>query len=410
MKLPLKFSEYLVKLKNHHIGGSFIMHYYETLLLTPGPTPVPKEINEAIQLPMVGHRSADFENIAKTAFTSLKKIFGSTNDVMVLTSSGTSVLEASMLNIVNPDDHFVVIVSGAFGNRFKQIAETYYQNVHVFNVAWGEAVNIDAFKNYLSNLNETITAVFCQYCETSTGVLHPVGQIGYAIKSFDPDIYFVVDGVSCIGAVDANMERDNIDVLISGSQKAIMLTPGLAFVAYNDRALERFQEVKTPRFYLDLTKYHSSLIQHSTPFTPNVALFRALNRYSALIENEGFEHVIKRHNIIKQALRTALKALDLDLLVQSQDASPTVTAFIPKDSAELKYIKDSLKANYRITIAGGQGKLKGQILRIGHMGKVSPFDILSVVAALETILSDYRKMNYIGKGMKAYMEVIHHEA
>src|SRR5699024_5310924 len=212
------------------------MKYYHPLLLTPGPTPVPEHILHATQLPMVGHRSSDFETIAEQAFKSLKPIFGSKNEVMILTSSGTSSLEASMLNIANPDDHIVIIVSGAFGNRFKQIAETYYQNVHIFDVEWGQAVDVPAFIDFITELNVDITAVYCQYCETSTAVLHPVGELGAALKSFDENIYYIVDGVSCIGAVDANIARDNIDVLISGSQKAIMLPPGLAFVAYNNRA------------------------------------------------------------------------------------------------------------------------------------------------------------------------------
>lgn len=386
------------------------MNYYEPLLLTPGPTPVPNEINHAMTLPMVGHRSPDFEAIAKEAFANLKPIFGTKNDVMILTSSGTSVLEASMLNIVNSDDHFVVIVSGAFGNRFKQIAETYYQNVHVYDVEWGKAVNVEEFATYLSSLERKITAVFTQFCETSTTVLHPVAQLGKAIKEIDENIYYVVDGVSCIGAVDVDLERDNIDVLVSGSQKALMLPPGLAFVAYNQRALQRFKEVTTPRFYLNLNKYHDSLQQDTTPFTPNVGLFRAVNAYADLVKNEGFDNTITRHCTIRDALRVALSALDLELLVEDAYASPTVTAFIPRDNEELNHIKSTLKSQFNITIAGGQGKLKGTILRIGHMGKVSPFDILAVVTALEIILSDYRKVNYIGKATSKYTEVIYHDA
>lgn len=395
--------------KSYTVGG-ILMNYYEPLLLTPGPTPVPNEINHALGLPMVGHRSPDFEIIAKKAFNNLKPIFGTDNEVMILTSSGTSVLEASMLNIVNPDDHFVVIVSGAFGNRFKQIAETYYKNVHIYNVEWGQPVNVTDFITYLSHLEHTITAVFTQFCETSTAVLHPVTELGKALKLFNEAIYFIVDGVSCIGAVDVDLKRDYIDVLVSGSQKAIMLPPGLAFVAYSNRALQRFQEVTTPRFYLNLNKYFDSLQQDSTPFTPNVGLFRAVNAYADLINAEGFENTIKRHYIIRDGLRAALRALDLELLVEDDFASPTVTSFIPTNKDELTHIKSTLKTKFNITIAGGQGKLKGKILRIGHIGKVSPFDILAVVSALEVILSDYRQTNYIGQGITKFSEVIHSEA
>lgn len=382
------------------------MKQYHPLLLTPGPTPVPDEILHATQEPMVGHRSSDFEAIAQEAFQAIKPVFGTENEVMILTSSGTSSLEASMLNIANPDDHIVIIVSGAFGNRFKQIAETYYQNVHIFDVEWGQAVDVPAFIDFITELNVDITAVYCQYCETSTAVLHPVRELGAALKSFDENIYYIVDGVSCIGAVDANIARDNIDVLISGSQKAIMLPPGLAFVAYNNRAKQRFSEVTTPRFYLDFNKYLNSLADNSTPFTPNVALFRGVNAYAQLVEQEGFDNVIARHYAIRDGLRSALKALDLDLLVEDQYASPTVTAFVPQSKDELAYIKNELKSRFSITIAGGQGHLKGQILRIGHMGKISPFDILQVISALEIIISEYRNTSLIGKALTQYMEVV----
>lgn len=382
------------------------MKYYHPLLLTPGPTPVPEHILHATQLPMVGHRSSDFESIAEQAFKSLKPIFGSKNEVMILTSSGTSVLEASMLNIANPDDDIVIIVSGAFGNRFKQIAETYYDNVHIFEVEWGQAVNVPDFIDFLKSLNTDITAVFSQYCETSTAVLHPVHELGKALSDFDSSIYFVVDGVSCIGAVDVDLDRDYIDVLVSGSQKAIMLPPGLGFVAYNNRAKERFNEVVTPRFYLDLNKYLKSLSEHSTPFTPNVSLFRGVNAYAELVNAEGLDQVVDRHYAIRDGLRQALKALDLELLVQDAYASPTVTAFIPKSKDELNHIKNELKNRFAITIAGGQGHLKGQILRIGHMGQISPFDILQVVSALEILLSEFRNESYVGKAITQYMEVV----
>ncbi|PTL10217.1 aminotransferase [Staphylococcus gallinarum] len=382
------------------------MKYYHPLLLTPGPTPVPDQILHATQLPMVGHRSNDFETIAEEAFRALKPVFGSENEVMILTSSGTSSLEASMLNLANPEDDIVIIVSGAFGNRFKQIAETYYENVHIFEVEWGKAVNVPDFIDFLKSLNRDITAVFSQYCETSTAVLHPVNELGHALKDFDESIYFVVDGVSCIGAVDVDLKRDQIDVLISGSQKAIMLPPGLAFVAYNNRAKARFAEVTTPRFYLDLNKYLKSQADNSTPFTPNVALFRGVTAYAQLIEEEGLEQVVARHYAIRDGLRAALKALDLDLLVEDAYASPTVTAFVPKTKDELNFIKNELKKRFSITIAGGQGHLKGEILRIGHMGQISPFDILQVVSALEIIVSEFRNEAYIGTAITQYMEVV----
>ncbi|WP_281198466.1 pyridoxal-phosphate-dependent aminotransferase family protein [Staphylococcus schleiferi] len=385
------------------------MYTHHSLLLTPGPTPVPQRIQAQMNLPMVGHRSTEFETIAEAAFSSLKQVFGSTNDVMILTSSGTSALEATMLNIVNPDDTVVIIVSGAFGNRYKQIAETYFNHVHVYEVEWGKSFEVDGVIEFIKNIETPVNAVFTQYCETSTAVLHPVAELGHALKAHDPNIYYVVDGVSCIGAVDVDLTRDDIDVLVSGSQKALMLPPGIAFVAYNDRALERFKSVKTPRFYLDLAKHHNALEKHSTPFTPNVSTFRGVIEFQKMISEEGFDNVIRRHSTIRDAVCAALKKLDLPLLVEDQYASPTVTAFVPKDEAEVKHIKSQLESQFNITIAGGQGHLKGKILRVGHMGFISPFDLLPFIAGLEMILTKYRNQSYIGIATQAFLEVVHNE-
>ncbi|GEP84328.1 putative soluble hydrogenase subunit [Staphylococcus piscifermentans] len=380
--------------------------YHHPLLLTPGPTPIPERIQRVINEPMIGHRTKAFEAVAEKAYKGLKPVFGSKNDVLIFTSSGTSALEASMVNLLNADDHVAVIVSGAFGNRFKQIAETYFNHVHVFEVAWGEAVNVASFIDFLNDLPANVTAVYTQYCETSTTVVHPIHDLGEALHQHYPETYFVVDGVSCVGAVDVNLERDHIDVLVAGSQKAMMLPPGLAFAAYSDRAGKRFAEVKTPRFYLDFNKYIASAEKNSTPFTPNVSFYKGVAAYAELVEDEGFNNVIERHYIIRDGLRAALKALDLPLLVDDEHASPTVTAFVPPTVEEVSAIKNALLDRFNITIAGGQGKLKGKILRIGHLGMIDTADILQCVSALEVILSELRNESYIGRGTQAYLEVV----
>ncbi len=199
---------------------------------------------------------------------------------------------------------------------------------------------------------------------------------GNAINQFNSNIYFVVDGVSCIGAVDVDINKDKIDVLVSGSQKAIMLPPGLAFVAYSHRAKEHEDHFRK-NFYCFSTwqsnTFYQSQADNSTPFTPNVSLFRGVNAYVETVKSRRFQsRNSTRHYAIRNALRSALKALDLTLLVNDKDASPTVTAFKPNTNDEVKIIKDELKNRFKITIAGGQGHLKGQILRIGHMGKLMP--------------------------------------
>ncbi|WP_436874894.1 pyridoxal-phosphate-dependent aminotransferase family protein [Mammaliicoccus lentus] len=381
------------------------MYQHDSLLLAPGPTTVPRQILESMNLPMTGHRTKEFSQIIHQASRDLQTIFGAKNPVAILTSSGTSALEAAMVNIVNPDDHIVIIVSGAFGDRFKKIAASYPFNAHIFEVEWGNGVDIEEFEAYINALDENITAVFTQFCETSTSVKHPIRELGKLVHDIDPNIYFVVDGVSIIGAVDVDMERDNIDLLVAGSQKAIMLPPGAAFVAYNDRSIERFKEVTTSRFYLDLNKYITSLNDDSTPFTPAVSLIRGVQTYCDLINEEQFENTIKRHEVCKEAVRAGIKALDIDLLVEDQFASPTVTAFVP-NKEEIKPIKDELLNRFNITIAGGQQHLKGSILRVGHMGKVSPNDMLKFISALEIVLSELRGTSVLGKGITKFQEVI----
>lgn len=381
------------------------MYQHDSLLLAPGPTTVPRQILESMNLPMTGHRTKEFSQIIHQASRDLQTIFGAKNPVAILTSSGTSALEAAMVNIVNPDDHIVIIVSGAFGDRFKKIAASYPFNAHIFEVEWGNCVDIEEFEAYINALDENITAVFTQFCETSTSVKHPIRELGKLVHDIDPNIYFVVDGVSIIGAVDVDMERDNIDLLVAGSQKAIMLPPGAAFVAYNNRSIERFKEVTTSRFYLDLNKYITSLNDDSTPFTPAVSLIRGVQTYCDLINEEQFENTIKRHEVCKEAVRAGIKALDIDLLVEDQFASPTVTAFVP-NKEEVKPIKDELLNRFNITIAGGQQHLKGSILRVGHMGKVSPNDMLKFISALEIVLSELRGTSVLGKGITKFQEVI----
>ena len=381
------------------------MYQHDSLLLAPGPTTVPRQILESMNLPMTGHRTKEFSQIIHQASRDLQTIFGDKNPVAILTSSGTSALEAAMVNIVNPDDHIVIIVSGAFGDRFKKIAASYPFNAHIFEVEWGNGVDIEEFEAYINALDENITAVFTQFCETSTSVKHPIRELGKLVHDIDPNIYFVVDGVSIIGAVDVDMERDNIDLLVAGSQKAIMLPPGAAFVAYNNRSIERFKEVTTSRFYLDLNKYITSLNDDSTPFTPAVSLIRGVQTYCDLINEEQFENTIKRHEVCKEAVRAGIKALDIDLLVEDQFASPTVTAFVP-NKEEVKPIEDELLNRFNITIAGGQQHLKGSILRVGHMGKVSPNDMLKFISALEIVLSELRGTSVLGKGITKFQEVI----
>lgn len=380
-----------------YFKGGFFMQ--EELLLTPGPTPIARRTYQAMSQGIFGHRTQRFKDLSASIQDRLKPIFGTDQDVVILTATGTSTLEAAMVNLVAPGDDIVIIVSGVFGEKFKIIAERYNYKVHIYDVEWGEAADPVKFKEFLSKL-DSVQAVFTQACETSTSVLHPLKELGQVVQEYDQDTLFIVDAVSALGGADIHMERDGIDCLVTGSQKALMLPPGLGFVGINDKALDKINQGPETRYYLDLRMYLASLEEDYTPQTPAVTLYQGLDDVLDIIHEEGLENVYKRHIKMQKMLRAGLRALDLKPLVNDDAASPTVTA-VSSSEEEIALIKDSLAQDYGISIAGGQKILAGKIVRIGHMGFMFPKDMLTILSALEAILSQSRQKDYYGKAIAA---------
>lgn len=373
-------------------------------LFTPGPTPIPERVKHAMNQPMIGHRGSSFPSLLEEVSTRLMPVFGSINPVSVIAGSGTSALETAVANVVEEKDEVVVIVTGAFGDRFATICEAFGANVHRLNIEWGKVCSPDQLEGFLKSLQKNIKAVFATYCETSTGVLNPIKDLGAVTKKWT-DGLFIVDGVSCIGAVPVDMADWNIDILVSGSQKALMLPPGLAFVAANETAKEVIKNCRAKRFYLDLNRYISSYDKEkSTPFTPAVSLIYGALEVCKMIEEEGFEQVIARHLLLRDMVRAGLKSLELPLLADDDVASPTVTAVKTIDDSS-KQIKKILQEKFAISIAGGQKQLKGGIFRIGHMGYCTPFDILKVLSSIEMILHNLEGKQVLGKATKTAQEV-----
>ncbi|MED1202826.1 pyridoxal-phosphate-dependent aminotransferase family protein [Heyndrickxia acidicola] len=365
-------------------------------LFTPGPTPIPERVKTAMNQSMIAHRSESFSLLLESVSKRLSPIFGSENPVITLSGSGTLALECAVVNTVQEHDDVVVIETGAFGERFSSICESYGARVHKLQIEWGTACQPEKLEQFLQTVNGKIKAVFATYCETSTAVINPIKELGEVI-SRHTDALFIVDGVSCIGAVPADMKDWHIDILVSGSQKAFMLPPGLAFIALNNRAREAAKNCKTRRFYLDLNRYLASYdTQKTTPFTPPVSLLFGAEEVCSMIEEEGMDQVIQRHLLMKNMVRKGLKALSLPLFVSDAHASPTVTSFKPEQDI-VNQIKKQLKEEQSIIIAGGQKKLKGHILRIGHMGYCTPDDILKVLSGLEMVISQIRNENLFGK-------------
>lgn len=376
----------------------------QQFLFTPGPTPIPDRVKHAMNKPMIGHRSQEFPLLLEEVSTRFMPVFGSESPISIISGSGTAALETAVANVVEENDDVVVIVTGAFGDRFASICKAFGANVHRLDIEWGKTCSPDQLQDFLKGLNKNIKAVFATYCETSTGVLNPIQALGEVTKRLT-DALFIVDGVSCIGAVPIDMPGWNIDILVSGSQKALMLPPGLAFIATSQLARNVIKNSKGKRFYLDLNRYLTSYEKEkSTPFTPAVSLIYGALEVCEMIEEEGFDQVIKRHNLLKTMLREGLKSLELPLLTSDEVASPTVTA-VRTVTDTTKKLKKVLQEKYSLSIAGGQNKLKGEIIRIGHMGYCTPYDILKVLTGTEMGLQQLEGKHLLGKAMAKAEEV-----
>lgn len=368
------------------------------LLRIPGPTPIPPSVSRAMTQPMIGHRSEEAKELLETLKNKMKPVFGTKEDVIILTGSGTSGLEAAVVNTTDAGDEVLVIVTGNFGERFAGICDTYQLNVHRLEVEWGKAANPDEVRDYLQN-NKNIKAVFVTACETSTGVLNPIGEISQAVREAS-DALVVVDGVSSVGGADTRMDEWGVDVYVTGSQKAMMLPPGLCFIAASERAWGVIKGNKRPRFYLDLCRYEND----AAPFTPALSLLRGLEEALELIEEEGLDHVYERHTTMMHMTRAAAKALGLKLLTTEEDASPTVTTIMPEDF-EGDTLRKQLKKEFDLDLAGGQKTLKGKVIRIGHMGYCTPADVLQVISLLESGLQRIGKEIKSGQGVAAAQDI-----
>ncbi len=375
-------------------------------LRIPGPTPIPPRIMQAMNQPMIGHRSPECSHLLQTCSQGLKPIFGTKEDILILTGSGTSALEAAVTSIVAPNEEVAVVVAGAFGDRFATICEKFGMDTHRLAIPWGEAYSPEDMRRFLQQ-HPKIKAVFLTYCETSTGVLHPIADLAKAIRETS-DALIIVDGVSIIGAIDCQMDEWGIDILVTGSQKALMLPPGLAFVAVSEKAWKVIEQNQTPRYYLDLLSYRESLKNETTPATPAVSLLFGLEEALAMIEEEGWTKVISRHQLMKEMVRNGLKQMGLSLLAADPYASPTVTAVCGGEKWEVKELRRELK-KLGLIVAGGQQHLKEKIFRIGHMGYCDPLDILATLATIEVAFLRLGIPIQHGAGVMAAQEVWAHE-
>ncbi len=370
-------------------------------LLSPGPTPVPNEVALAMSETMIHHRTPQFNQVFDEAREGLKKLFGTKNDVLVLACSGTGAMEASVANLFSLGDKVLVINGGKFGERWLNISNAYGLTPIEMKVEWGQAVKVADVDKRLK-ANPDIRGVMIQASETSTTVLHPVKEIAKLTKGGP---LFLVDGVTAVGVVPLPVDEWGIDVLVTGSQKALMLPPGLGFIALSERAWEKSKSAKLPRFYFDLNLERKNQQKGSGAFTPAVSLIFGLRASLRMIEREGLANVYARHDRLCRATRAAAKALGLKLLA-TEDPSPAATGIYLPDGINADALLEYLRDKMNVTLAEGQDQLKGKAIRIAHIGYMGAFDVITAIAALEMALRKFGAEIPFGRGVAAAQEVL----
>ncbi|MCA1927221.1 MAG: alanine--glyoxylate aminotransferase family protein [Calditerrivibrio sp.] len=371
-------------------------------LLSPGPTPVPERVLLDMAMPIIHHRTSEFSKIFSDVREGLKPIFGTKQDVLMLAGSGTAAMEASIINTLNPGDKVLVINAGKFGKRWAEISNAYGLDVLTIDLEWGRSVKPEQVEAKLIAHPE-IKAVLMQASETSTTAYHPVEEIGKII-SFREDTLFIVDGITSVGVYETKMDEWGIDILITGSQKAFMLPPGLALIALSDKAWRFAESSKIPKFYLNLKKERKSQEENTTSWTPAVSLIIGMKSVLDIMAKEGLENVYKRHSLCAEATRNGLKAMGFELLAKDIPSNSATGILLPDGFDGGKFVK-AMREKAGLTFAGGQDHLKGKILRVSHLGYHDFFDTIIALSALEMGFSQFGLKIELGSAVRAAEEI-----
>jgi serine---pyruvate transaminase len=379
--------------------------YVKQYLMTAGPTPLPPAVSQVMAEPMMYHRAPAFIEVYARVLRRLKDVFQTANEVQVFTSSGTGALESAVANLVKPGEPVLVASCGKFGERWFELCEAYGADTTHWETEWGRKIDPAGLEERLA-ANPGVELVFTTFSETSTGVVNDLRELTEVAHRHNALI--AVDAVSGLGAVPLPQDEWGVDVVVAGSQKALMSPPGLAFASANERALERAAQNPGRRFYFDWARTVSGQRKDppDSPFTPAVGLIMALDVALGMIETEGLEQVFERHALLGRATREAARALDLELLggVADENAN-VVTAIALPDGIEGGKVPKVMRERFGITIAGGQGKLKGKIARVAHCGYFGAFDIIVTLSALETTLRELGHEAEPGAGVVAAQRV-----
>jgi aspartate aminotransferase-like enzyme len=373
--------------------------------MTAGPTPLPPAVSQVMGEPMVYHRAPAFIEVYARVLSRLKDVFQTVNEVQVFTSSGTGALESAAANLVRPGEPTLVASCGKFGERWFELCEAYGAETIHWQTEWGRRIDPAALDERLA-ANPGIEVVFTTFSETSTGVVNDIRELTEVAHRHGALI--AVDAVSGLGAVPLPQDEWGVDVVAAGSQKALMAPPGLAFVSANEAALRRAAANPGRRFYFDWARTVSGQRQDppDSPFTPAVGLVKALDVALGMIEAEGLEQVYERHALLGRATREATRALELELLGGAADENANVVSAIAlPDSIDGSKVPKLMRDRFGVTIAGGQGKLKGKIARVAHCGYFGAFDIVVTISALDMTLRELGHEAEPGAGVAAAQRV-----
>jgi len=368
----------------------------DDILLTPGPTPLPPQVRAALGRPIIHHRTSQYRALFKRALQGMQTAMQTAHPVFCLTSSGTGAMEASVVNLLSPGDEAIVILGGKFAERWQSLCKAYGITAVIVPVAYGDAVNPKDVAAALA-AHPKAKAVFSTLCETSTGVVNDIPAVAALTRGSGAAL--VVDAISGLLADECRTDAWGIDVLVTGSQKGLMLPPGLAFLSVSPKAWALVEQAKTPRFYTDLRLYKKSLADDDTPFTSAVSTVVALDEAIKLILQTGVSQMIERCALMAKATRVAAQTLGLTLF--SKRPSNGVTAINVPAGVDGKQLTKVMYDRAKVMVAGGQGDMAGKIFRFAHMGFISPEDVLAGLGALEQALGELGYKAAPGQGVNA---------
>lgn len=373
----------------------------KTHLFAPGPTPIPPEALLTMAHPILHHRTPEYEALLAEVREGLKVLFQTTEEVILFAASGTGGMEAAVVNTLSPGEKALVIRGGKFGERWGEICQAYGVNFTPIDVPYGKVVDPGLVAAALEK-DPQIAVVLSTYSETSTGVLHDIKAIAEAVRK-TPTL-LVVDAITSLGVMDVPMDDWGLDVVVAGSQKALMLPPGLAMVGVSRKAWAAVERSRLPKYYFDFAAERKHLLKNQSRFTPAISLVVGLRETLRMIQSEGLPNIFRRHEKLAAAMRAGITGLGLELFAERP--SPAVTAVLVPKGIDGGAILKTLRTRHQVIIAGGQGSLKGKIFRLATMGYADSSDVVVALSALELTLSEVGYPVKLGDGIRAAQEVL----